>query len=109
MASSGNPETDASDHAVTAPFQDGECVSGGQNSAVKIRLARRATSVLAGYVKLRQYLTMFLCVLWDLSAILCACHIPGGPGCVYSRRICLCVFLRDLSPIYETREHRTLT
>ncbi|KAI8497113.1 hypothetical protein Bbelb_250620 [Branchiostoma belcheri] len=26
-----------------------------------------------------------------------------------TQRICLCAFLRDLPPIYETREHRTLT
>ncbi|XP_078655740.1 uncharacterized protein LOC144902297 [Branchiostoma floridae x Branchiostoma belcheri] len=44
------------------------------------------------------YLTMFLCLLWDLSVFL---------SC--SRRICLCVSPRDLLPIYKTREHRTLT
>ncbi|KAI8518276.1 hypothetical protein Bbelb_042930 [Branchiostoma belcheri] len=32
-------------------------------------------------------------------------HIPGESAILCSRRICLCVFLRDLSPIYETREH----
>ncbi|KAI8480443.1 hypothetical protein Bbelb_418140 [Branchiostoma belcheri] len=71
-----------------------------------IRLGRRAASVLGGYGK--PYLTMFLCVLRDLSVFLS--NIPGGSVfLLFSRRICLCVFLRDLSPIYKTREHRTLT
>ncbi|XP_078703673.1 uncharacterized protein LOC144928854 [Branchiostoma floridae x Branchiostoma belcheri] len=47
-------------------------------------------NVFRAYGKLRQYLTMFLCVLWDLSvflsiflmtdlsAILCTCPIQGG-------------------------------
>ncbi|KAI8507669.1 hypothetical protein Bbelb_150490 [Branchiostoma belcheri] len=60
----------------------------------------------AVYLTMRD-LSMLLCVLWDLSAILCAC--------AYSCRTCVPVhipqglFLRDLYPIYETREHRTLT
>ncbi|KAI8509034.1 hypothetical protein Bbelb_128820 [Branchiostoma belcheri] len=69
---------------------------------------RRMTWTRA-YGKLRLYLAMFLCVLWDLSVFL---SIHGGSvsfpvhlSC--SKRICLYVFLRDLSPIYETREHRT--
>ncbi|KAI8488447.1 Platelet-activating factor acetylhydrolase, partial [Branchiostoma belcheri] len=83
----------------------------GKNEWVYVTITPRKTRHVrfGAYGKLRLYLTMFLCVLWDLSVflskfqledlltILCTCPIP------------VCVFLKDLSPIYETREHQTLT
>ncbi|KAI8497045.1 hypothetical protein Bbelb_249940 [Branchiostoma belcheri] len=65
-------------------------LEGGETDDWYVRVGRGALN----FGKLRLCgLTMFLCVLWDLSA----------------EDIWLCMFLRDLSPIYETREHRTLT
>ncbi|KAI8503233.1 hypothetical protein Bbelb_190540 [Branchiostoma belcheri] len=80
-----------------------------KNELVKIPPRKTRHVRFGAYGKLRLYLTMFLCVLWDLSIFLSRFSEDLSCAPAYSRRIFLCVFLRDLSPIYETREHRTLT
>ncbi|KAI8500601.1 hypothetical protein Bbelb_214190 [Branchiostoma belcheri] len=80
----------------------------GKNERVKIPPRKTRHVRFGGYGKLRLYLTMFLCVLWDLSVFLSIYSqricVPVHSGRIYPEDLPVCV---PEGPVTYLRDKRT--